>query len=205
MFYEYLKRILKFAYAQQWRIWAGLIIIIFVVGSVVRWAPQALPHPDVQVNTFSSPTPEAETQLKLAAPEKSKLSTPAQVVELPVPVVPPAQTHPAVPPQVLKPLPSPTVTTPGKTYVVQKGDSLWKLAEAWFGDGYQYLQIARANDLPQNARLEIGQQLRMPSGPSIDHGAWSSQSDFYDNSSHYFTAGTSCHRSDHSEPSHDSL
>jgi nucleoid-associated protein YgaU len=53
--------------------------------------------------------------------------------------------------EVSKPTPAPTkveekATTPsGGTYVVQKGDSLWKIAVAQYGDGYQWVKIYNAN------------------------------------------------------------
>jgi nucleoid-associated protein YgaU len=47
-------------------------------------------------------------------------------------------------------------------YVVQSGDSLWKLAEQTYGDGSRASEIAAANQLPADAMLEVGQELTIP-------------------------------------------
>lgn len=211
MAYEYLKLILKYLHRYQWRIWAGLIVLIFSIGLLVRWLPSSLTETAVQVvSTSTSPSP-ATSQLELAdstisAPEArikpapSPLTLP-QTVEsgmpqeptapvapssVPEPELPaisvsePTDSEPSVPSVASTPTPiqspSPTSgkTTTGKTYIVQPGDSLWKLAEEWFDDGYAYVNIARANDLPINSWLEVGQELRMPAGPSVTESAWSS-------------------------------
>ncbi len=49
-----------------------------------------------------------------------------------------------------------------KTYTVVRGDSLWKIAEATYGDGEQWKRIAEENDLRNPNVLEIGQQLQLP-------------------------------------------
>lgn len=48
------------------------------------------------------------------------------------------------------------------TYEVQPGDSSWKIAQAFYGSGYNYVDIEAANDLPHNSHLEIGQILEIP-------------------------------------------
>jgi len=47
-------------------------------------------------------------------------------------------------------------------YIVQKGDSLWKLAQINLGSGDKYVEIAKLNGLAINTRLEIGQSLKLP-------------------------------------------
>jgi LysM repeat protein len=46
-----------------------------------------------------------------------------------------------------------------KTYVVKKGDSLWKIAKA---EGVSQVEIAKANNLSKNSLLKIGQKLQIP-------------------------------------------
>ena len=47
-------------------------------------------------------------------------------------------------------------------YQVKAGDSLWQLADEFLRDARQYPEIARINNLPINARLEVGQQIILP-------------------------------------------
>lgn len=55
-------------------------------------------------------------------------------------------------------------TISGNSYVVQKGDYLWKIALMAYGDGFQWTKIAEANgiDLAQADYIEIGQNLNIP-------------------------------------------
>jgi len=50
-------------------------------------------------------------------------------------------------------------------YQVAKGDSLWKLADTFLKDARQYPVIAKLNNLPVDARLEVGQEILVP----LDH------------------------------------
>ncbi|MGB5831742.1 MAG: LysM peptidoglycan-binding domain-containing protein [Thiohalocapsa sp.] len=56
-----------------------------------------------------------------------------------------------------------TEPAPG-TYQVQPGDSLWKIAEALLGDGYQWTSIYEANQdsLMHKDVLSVGQRLKIP-------------------------------------------
>jgi nucleoid-associated protein YgaU len=51
------------------------------------------------------------------------------------------------------------------TYIVQPGDSSWKIAEAFYGSGFNYVDIEEANQLPHNSTLTINQQLLIPAKP----------------------------------------
>ena len=48
------------------------------------------------------------------------------------------------------------------TYEVLKNDSLWKIAEAKYNDGYAWTEIAKANKLDKPYSIEIGQKLILP-------------------------------------------
>lgn len=48
------------------------------------------------------------------------------------------------------------------TYTVQKGDYLWNIAEMMYGDGYQWVQIARANNLAEPDIIHTGNILIIP-------------------------------------------
>ena len=52
--------------------------------------------------------------------------------------------------------------TEGQVYVVKKGDSLWKIAETVYKDGYRWLDIAKANKLANPNILLVGQKLTLP-------------------------------------------
>lgn len=51
-----------------------------------------------------------------------------------------------------------------RTYTVQSGDSLWKIAEAMYGNGSKYMKIFEANsDLLENPdKIFPGQELKIP-------------------------------------------
>ncbi len=55
-------------------------------------------------------------------------------------------------------------TTPARTvpYTVKENDSLWTIADAWFGDAGRWELIAKANPLIDPDRLKPGQVLRLP-------------------------------------------
>jgi len=67
--------------------------------------------------------------------------------------------------EVVKTTTAATVTTiEGDSYTVTKGDSLWIVAVKAYGDGYKWVEIAKANeiDLKQASYIEIGQVLKLP-------------------------------------------
>lgn len=50
----------------------------------------------------------------------------------------------------------------GDSYTVVKGDHLWKIAVAAYGDGYKWVEIAKANELAHPSYIEVGQTLKLP-------------------------------------------
>ncbi|OGD62694.1 hypothetical protein A2160_03935 [Candidatus Beckwithbacteria bacterium RBG_13_42_9] len=48
------------------------------------------------------------------------------------------------------------------SYDVQAGDSLWKIAESKYGSGYNWVDIAMANNLTNPDQIESGQKLTLP-------------------------------------------
>ena len=44
-----------------------------------------------------------------------------------------------------EPQPANPAVTPNKTYTVKKGDSLWKIAKQFYGNGAQYPKLFQAN------------------------------------------------------------
>ena len=67
-----------------------------------------------------------------------------------------------------EPPPEPNVAAPAGTaarsYTVESGDSLWKIAESMYGDGAKYTHIFEANRevLEEPDRILPGQVLKIP-------------------------------------------
>lgn len=51
--------------------------------------------------------------------------------------------------------------SPG-SYTVQPGDNLWKIAEKFYGSGYNWVDIAKENKLRNPNMIVPGQQLNLP-------------------------------------------
>jgi len=48
------------------------------------------------------------------------------------------------------------------THVVQSGEDLWKISEKYYSTGYNWVDIAEANELSSPGNLEVGQELTIP-------------------------------------------
>lgn len=49
-----------------------------------------------------------------------------------------------------------------QTYTVESGDTLWAIAERYYGDGNQYMKIAQANGIANPDLINVGQVLVIP-------------------------------------------
>ena|SRR3989344_5614436 len=49
-----------------------------------------------------------------------------------------------------------------KTYTVQPGDNLWKIADVYYNSGYNWVDIAKENNLNSPYLIEEGQKLSIP-------------------------------------------
>lgn len=49
----------------------------------------------------------------------------------------------------------------GESYTVVKGDHLWSIAVRAYGDGYKWVEIARANNITHPNYIEVGQVLKL--------------------------------------------
>lgn len=56
------------------------------------------------------------------------------------------------------------VNLPAK-YTVKNGDSTWKIAMAFYGSGFNYVDIEAANNLTPDSQLAMGQELTIPKVP----------------------------------------
>jgi len=50
---------------------------------------------------------------------------------------------------------------------VEKGDSLWKIAEKQYGSGYNWVDIAKENKITNADVISAGQELKLPKTPII--------------------------------------
>ena len=64
-------------------------------------------------------------------------------------------------PAVSPPPPTPPVSN-DKTYVVQKGDTLFSIAKKLYGDPKRWQDIASLNDITDPSKVRIGQTLKLP-------------------------------------------
>ncbi len=49
-----------------------------------------------------------------------------------------------------------------ETYTVRAGDHLWKIAEQQYGSGYNWVDIAKENNLKNPGLIAAGQELKLP-------------------------------------------
>jgi nucleoid-associated protein YgaU len=61
-----------------------------------------------------------------------------------------------------KPRPKPPAARPTRQYVVQDGDSLWKIADKQLGDKERFREIIKLNALDDEDYLTVGQRLIIP-------------------------------------------
>jgi nucleoid-associated protein YgaU len=54
------------------------------------------------------------------------------------------------------------------SYKVEKNDSLWKIAEKYYGSGYNWVDIAKENNLKSPDRLAVGMELKIPKAEVIE-------------------------------------
>jgi nucleoid-associated protein YgaU len=47
-------------------------------------------------------------------------------------------------------------------YAVQEGEDLWKISEKFYTSGYNWVDIAEANELANPNLIEVGQELTLP-------------------------------------------
>jgi len=54
------------------------------------------------------------------------------------------------------------------TIKVEKGDNLWKIALKQYGSGYNWVDIAKTNNLTNANAIEVGQELKLPKTAVIE-------------------------------------
>jgi len=106
------------------------------------------------------------TGIAAGCSDKKPATTP-QAEITPVPVAPAAYVPTPAPAPVTTVTPpdataSTTVATAGGSYTVKKGDTLWKIAQAKYGDGRKWKQIIAANPGLTPEKLKAGQTITLP-------------------------------------------
>jgi nucleoid-associated protein YgaU len=109
------------------------------------------------------------TSMKPLPPPDGDMGPGPMAISRPTPLVGPEPTRPTKAETSVTPAPggttaggpSPTAA-PGGVYVVKKGDTLWKIATAVYGDGKRNKDIIAANPGLDPAKLKVGQKLVMP-------------------------------------------
>ena len=123
-------------------------------------AGQELEIPEVTPIGVASATPVA-TAIAAASP----VASPTVVPSVSPAVATPAASVSPVPTASVAPTPAPgseTAAISGTSYTVVPGDSLWKIAERAYGDGYKWVDIAQSNDLVNPDIIHSGNVLTLP-------------------------------------------
>lgn len=76
---------------------------------------------------------------------------------------------PTIPPA---PKPAPKPVADNRHYTIKRGDTLWDLAQKYYGNPYQWTKIAQANANPDPRRLQIGRKLIIPFDTGGYTGDW---------------------------------
>jgi nucleoid-associated protein YgaU len=119
-----------------------LLLSVFHNRQGLRITPEVTPTVAQSESFAISPQPEASG----ASPK-----TPALIKEPTTPRMP----------QTVTPAPV-EVKAGSKSYTVQVGDSLWSISEKVYGSGYNWVDIARANDLSNPDDIHVGNKLATP-------------------------------------------
>ncbi|GIG02168.1 LysM peptidoglycan-binding domain-containing protein [Catellatospora citrea] len=105
--------------------------------------------------------------------QEAQAQAQAQAQAAPAPAAPPPAapsiTEPAAAPKPAAPAagaPKPAAPTPKapaeRTYKVKSGDTLWDIAAQYYGDGRQYMKIAKANNIANPNLINVGVVLKIP-------------------------------------------
>jgi nucleoid-associated protein YgaU len=146
----------------------GIIVVIAVAALLVSFARTGPKAPEISRKEISATHTEnlATTPIATATPDAANPSPAATAVPSPTNVATPTQM-----PSPTKAVPTPTKQqdsiASGRTYTVQAGDDLWKIAEKAYNDGYQWQAIAKANNITNPNMVVAGMKLQLPESDTI--------------------------------------
>ncbi|MQB10057.1 LysM peptidoglycan-binding domain-containing protein [Agrobacterium sp. ICMP 6402] len=113
------------------------------------------PYTDGRINEV---TPAGYVAPAKPAAPATAATAPAPAASTPAPAATPAPAPAATAPASA----APAAAAAAVKYVVEKGDSLWKIAAEKYGDGALWTRIAKANTLKRPNHIEIGDELELP-------------------------------------------
>ncbi|KAA3501831.1 LysM peptidoglycan-binding domain-containing protein [Rhizobium rhizogenes] len=118
------------------------------------------PYTDGRINEV---TPAGYVAAAKPAAPATATTAPAPAASTPAPAATPAPAPAAPAPAATAPASAaPAAAAAAVKYVVEKGDSLWKIAAEKYGDGALWTRIAKANTLKRPNHIEIGEELELP-------------------------------------------
>lgn len=106
--------------------------------------------------------------------QEAQAQAQAQAQAAPAPAAPPPAappiTEPAAAPKPAPPAaaapkpaaPKAPAAQAERTYKVKSGDTLWDIAAQYYGDGRQYMKIAKANSIANPNLINVGVVLKIP-------------------------------------------
>ncbi len=164
---------------------ASILLVSFIknknIGNNIGKAGQQIMSQQTRQSLTNTATPSAMAQALTSTPEPTQVVTPTTSIPTIRPTLVPTHAMRSTFKPTLKPTLLPTVTAiptmtmseqnkipahlPG-TYNVQSGDSLWTIAEKEYGSGYNWLDIAKANNLSNPDVLYAGTKLQLPRVPT---------------------------------------
>ncbi|MEV0458061.1 LysM peptidoglycan-binding domain-containing protein [Catellatospora methionotrophica] len=104
---------------------------------------------------------EAQAQAQAKAQAAPPQAAPAPPPAAAPPITEPAATTPKPAPPPAKPQ-APPAAKAERTYKVKSGDTLWDIAAQYYGDGRQYMKIAKANNIANPNLINVGVVLKIP-------------------------------------------
>ena len=129
-----------------------------------------VPQPTSKVSVPGETAPEAVGPAPGTAEFKEQVSQKEEPFELPPAVE--TVTKPAPEKKAEPEKPAPAITDKDTTYVVRKGDSLWKISRTY---GISIAELAAYNNIAPSKPIKIGQKLIIPAGSNAVKGARNGQ------------------------------